>query len=109
MAYIGYNYLVKQPREAKEISSVFLKKSGLDHFFTLGFPKFFSYYSGWVVEVKYDYFFPVGKIVVNARTGCIDEELTTSKEVLEARILGKIERKRKVNTLCAELKTPSGN
>ena len=100
MAYIIYKYLVSTEKEAKKISFKFLQELELDNVLTLGFPEFISFCSGWRVPLKYNYFYAIGQIIVDARKGLIDEKRTTSKDQLEDRISRKLEIKARRKDEC---------
>ncbi len=81
-------YLVNTVREAKFIGSELLKKMALENVIFFGLPEVDDRYHIWRIPLKHGKK-PIGEIVIDARTSLIDEQKTTTKRVLEARLLGR--------------------
>ncbi len=94
-------YLVSVVKEAKFIGSELLKEMELENVISFGLPEIDDRYHIWRVPLKHNQK-TVGEIVIDAKTSLIDAQKTTSKKILETRLLGrkieKIENKKKENS-----------
>ncbi|AFZ48836.1 DNA-methyltransferase [Dactylococcopsis salina] len=81
-------YLIKTVKEAKAISNEFLKTIELENVITYGLPEIDDRYHIWRVPLKSNEK-TIGEIVIDAKTSLINEQKTTSKEVLEERMGGR--------------------
>lgn len=80
------SYLVRSVRDAKSISYEFIKEMELENVISFGLPEVDDRYHIWRVPLKHINF-AVGEIVIDARTSLINEKKTTSKQILERRLL----------------------
>lgn len=81
-------YLVNTVKEAKSISIEYLKELDLENAVKFGLPEIDDRYHIWRVPLK-NRRVKIGEIVIDAKTSLIDEQKSTSKYVLEARLLGR--------------------
>lgn len=81
-------YLIKTVKEAKTVSSEFLKTIELENVITYGLPEVDDRYHIWRVPLKSNEK-TIGEIVIDAKTSLINEQKTTSKAVLEERMGGR--------------------
>lgn len=94
------NYIVNSVKEAKAIGTELLKEIELENVISFGLPEIDDRYHIWRVPLKHNRK-AIGEIVINARTSLVDDEKTTSKDVLEARLLGRQkENKKNRNEAC---------
>jgi len=83
-----HKYLVNTVEEAKSISLEYLKEIELENVINFGLPEIDDRYHIWRVPLK-SQLSTIGEIVIDAQTSIINFKKTTSKQVLEARILGR--------------------
>jgi len=86
------NFLVNTVKEAKSIGMELLIEMDLENVISFGLPEIDDRYNIWRVPLKHKRKL-VGEIVIDAKTSLIDDQKTTSKNILEARILGRKEEK----------------
>jgi len=90
------DYKVLTVEDARKIGQVWLKRVGLENAIAFGLPEIDDRYHVWRVPlVGKDQQVRVGEIVIDARTSLISEDKTTSKDVLERRLLRRRGTKRK--------------
>lgn len=82
------SYRVNTVKDAKAVSSRYLKEIDLDKAVEFGLPEVDDRYHYWRVPLKSNAH-KVGEIVIDAFTSLILEKKTTAKETLESRILGR--------------------
>ena len=82
------NYLIKNVKDAKLIAVEYLKEMDLENAIKFGLPEIDDRYHIWRVPLK-NRTKAIGEVVIDAKTSLIDEKKSTSKQVLEARILGR--------------------
>jgi len=82
------NYIVKSVKDAKSIGTELLKEMELENVISFGLPEIDDRYHIWRVPLKHNRK-AIGEIVIDAKTSLIEEAKTTSKDVLEARLLGR--------------------
>lgn len=87
--FIKSQYRVKSSKEAKEISSDYLKQIDLDKAISFGLPEIDDRFNIWRVPLKSKDDNAIGEVVIDAITTFIDMSKTTSKELLENRLLGR--------------------
>ena len=93
-------YIVNTVKEAKSIGVEVLKKIDLQNVVSFGLPEIDDRYHIWRVPLKHDRK-AIGEIVIDAKTSLVDEQKSTSKQVLEARLLGRnIEKPEKPEKTC---------
>lgn len=81
-------YRINTVQEAKKVSSSYLKEIDLDRALQFGLPEIDDRYHIWRVPLKSgDH--KVGEIVIDAKTSLIQQKKTTTKEMLESRLLGR--------------------
>ncbi len=86
------DYKVLTVQDARKIGKAWLKRMGLENVVAFGLPEIDDRYHVWRVPlVARDRRVRVGEIVVDARTSLICEDKTTSRQVLERRLLRKKE------------------
>lgn len=88
------SYRVNTVKDAKAVSSRYLKEIDLDKAVEFGLPEVDDRYHYWRVPLKSNAH-KVGEIVIDAFTSLILEKKTTAKETLESRILGRNGKKKK--------------
>ena len=88
------SYRVNTVKDAKAVSSRYLKEIELDKAVEFGLPEVDDRYHYWRVPLKSNAH-KVGEIVIDAFTSLILEKKTTAKETLESRILGRTDKKKK--------------
>lgn len=93
--YDRRKYRVKDVRGAKQISANYLKDIDLDNAIEFGLPEVDDRYHIWRVPLKGKDGHKVGEVVIDAHTSLIQEKKTTQKQVLEARLLGRTDKKKK--------------
>ena len=86
-------YIVNTVKEAKSIGIELLTAMNLENVLSFGLPEIDDRYHIWRVPLKHNRK-AVGEIVIDAKTSLIDEQKTTSKDVLEARLLGREDEKK---------------
>ena len=93
-------YIVNTVKEAKSIGVEVLKKIDLQNVVSFGLPEIDDRYHIWRVPLKHDRK-AIGEIVIDAKTSLVDEQKSTSKQILEARLLGRnIEKPEKPEKTC---------
>ncbi len=80
-------YRINTVREAKKIASEYLHSIRLENVVTFGLPEIDDRYHIWRVPLKGAKKQSLGEIVIDAISTLIDRQKTTSKEMLESRIL----------------------
>ena len=93
--YDQRKYRVKNVEDAKQISTNYLQNIDLNKAIEFGLPEVDDRYHLWRVPLKSKDNNKIGEIVIDAYTSLIQEPKTTQKEVLEARLLGRTNGKRK--------------
>lgn len=83
------NYRVTTVKEAKEISSYYLKAIELDKVICFGLPEVDDRFDIWRVPLKSKDGVTIGEVVIDAVTTLVDSTKTTQKELLENRLLGR--------------------
>jgi DNA modification methylase len=84
------DYKVLTVEDARKIGQVWLKTVGLENAIAFGLPEIDDRYHVWRVSlVGRDQRVRVGEMVIDARTSLICEDKTTSKDILEKRLLRK--------------------
>ena len=81
-------YRVESVRGAKNVASLYLREIDLENSVRFGLPEVDDRYHCWRVPLKSNGH-AVGEVVVDAKTSLVVEEKTTTREVLESRILGR--------------------
>lgn len=85
-------YLVKTVSAAKKVSTVWLEQIGLENVVTFGLPEVDDRYHIWRIPIKSRANkTAIGEIVVDAYSGEILVDRTTTPDLLESRLLRKIE------------------
>lgn len=82
-------YRVKTAKEAKSISSDYLKDLELDKVISFGLPEIDDRFNIWRIPLKSKDNTAIGEVVIDAITTLIDSSKTTPKELLENRLLGR--------------------
>ena len=82
-------YKVKSVSEAKTISKEYLREIELEKVISFGLPEIDDRYNIWRVPLINNENERIGEVVIDALTTLIDESKTTSKELLEKRLLGR--------------------
>lgn len=87
-------YMVKSVEEAKKSALGYLEQIDLKNVIEFGLPEVDDRYHYWRVPLKHlgD---SIGEVVIDAYLSLVVEKKTTTKEVLEARILGRGEKKKR--------------
>ena len=83
------HYKITTVEQAKAVSRNFLKSIELDKAVDFGLPEIDDRYHIWRVPVKSKNNENIGEIVIDALTTLINEKKTTSREILESRLLGR--------------------
>ena len=94
---IKENYRIKTVKEAKEICLNYLKTLDLDKAISFGLPEIDDRFNIWRVPLKSKDNNTIGEIVLDAITTLIDYSKTTTKDLLENRLLGRSDKKLKKN------------
>ena len=85
-------YLVKTVSAAKKVSTVWLEQIGLENVIVFGLPEVDDRYHIWRIPIKSRANkTAIGEIVVDAYSGEILVDRTTTPDLLESRLLRKIE------------------
>jgi DNA modification methylase len=83
------NYKITTVEQAKSVSMNYLNSIELDKAIDFGLPEIDDRYHIWRVPVKSKNNESIGEVVIDALTTLINEKKTTSKELLESRLLGR--------------------
>lgn len=83
------SYRVKTTKEAKAISLDYLKSVELDKAISFGLPEIDDRFNIWRIPLKSKDGIAIGEIVIDAITTLIDISKTTTRELLENRLLGR--------------------
>lgn len=94
MAYIKEKFRVRSADQAKEIGKQYLLEIDLDKVIDFGLPEVDDRFSFWRVPLLSKSGERIGELVIDAITTFIDRNKTTEKEVLENRLLGRVDRKK---------------
>lgn len=86
---IRNTYRVNSVKEAKDIALDYLQNIELDKAITFGLPEIDDRFDIWRIPLKSKDGIAVGEIVIDAVTTFIDTSKTTTKELLENRLLGR--------------------
>lgn len=92
------NYKITTVEQAKSVSKNYLKSIELDKAIDFGLPEIDDRYHIWRVPIKSKSNEAIGEIVVDALSTLINEKKTTSKELIESRLLGRKNSQAKNNT-----------
>ena len=95
MAYIKEKFRVRSADQAKEIGKQYLLEIDLDKVIDFGLPEVDDRFSVWRVPLLSKSCERIGELVIDAITTFIDRTKTTEKEVLENRLLGRVDRRKK--------------
>ena len=90
-------YRVTTAKEAKSIGLDYLKEIELDKAIIFGLPEIDDRFNIWRIPLKSKDAVTVGEIVIDAITTFIDSSKTTTKEILENRLLGRSEASKKTS------------
>ncbi|RMG21463.1 MAG: site-specific DNA-methyltransferase [Bacteroidetes bacterium] len=82
-------FRVKTVREAKGIAKEYLKEIELEKVVGFGLPEIDDRYNIWRVPLLSKDGIQLGEVVIDAVTSFIKEKMTSSKEILESRLLGR--------------------
>lgn len=83
------HYRITTVEQAKFVASSYLKTVELDKVIDFGLPEIDDRYHIWRVPLKSQNNENIGEIVIDAISTLINEKKTTTKEVLESRLLGR--------------------
>jgi hypothetical protein len=83
------NYRVKSTHQAKEIALDLLKEFELSNVIDFGLPEIDDRYNIWRVPLITKQKQTIGEVVIDAITSFIVEQRSSSKDVLENRLLGR--------------------
>ena len=83
------SYRVTTAKEAKSISLEYLKGIELDKAVSFGLPEIDDRFNIWRIPLKSKDVITIGEVVIDAVTTFIDSSKSTSKELLENRLLGR--------------------
>lgn len=83
------DWRIQNGSDAKKVGEVFLKTINLENAITFGLPEIDDRYSIWRVPLCNKEKNKVGELVIDGKTSLIDAEKTTSREMLESRLLGR--------------------
>jgi len=83
------SYRVTTAKEAKSISLEYLKGIELDKAVSFGLPEIDDRFNIWRIPLKSKDGITIGEVVIDAVTTFIDSSKSTSKELLENRLLGR--------------------
>jgi DNA modification methylase len=82
-------YRITEVKEAKDVSKGYLQSISLDKVINFGLPEIDDRYHFWRVPLLSKQNEKIGEIVIDAISTLINEKKTTTKEVLESRLLGR--------------------
>ena len=82
-------FRVKTVKQAKSIAKEYLKEIELEKVVTFGLPEIDDRYNIWRVPLLSKDNVQLGEVVIDAVSSLIKERMTTAKEVLESRLLGR--------------------
>lgn len=82
-------YRVNTVKDAKKISLEYLKKIELDKVISFGLPEIDDRFHIWRTPLKSKDGSSIGEVVIDAVTTLVDSSKTTTKELLENRLLGR--------------------
>ena len=82
-------FRVKTVSNAKKIASAYIKELELDKVTQFGLPEIDDRYNIWRVPIISNSENAIGEVVIDAITTLVKEKMTTSKDVLESRLLGR--------------------
>jgi DNA modification methylase len=89
-------YRVTTVEEAKAIAQLYLEEIELKELITFGLPEVDDRYNVWRVPLKVEFKKEkIGEVVIDAKSSLVLENKTTQKDILESRILGRMEFNRK--------------
>lgn len=80
---------VRNADEAKRIGQIYLVEIDLSRVIVFGLPEIDDRYVIWRLPLKAQNGDRIGEIVIDAKTTLIDRDRTTSKDLLESRLLGR--------------------
>nr|WP_289088313.1 site-specific DNA-methyltransferase [uncultured Alistipes sp.] len=83
------NYRISSVKSAKSVASVYIKECELDKVTKFGLPEIDDRFDIWRVPVLSVDGVKIGEIVIDAISSFIDANKTTTKEILENRLLGR--------------------
>lgn len=83
------NYRVRNGNEARTVGKVYLDKIDLANVIDFGLPEIDDRYNYWRIPLIAKNGDRIGEIVVDAKTTFINTDRTTTKEILENRLLGR--------------------
>lgn len=86
---IRESYRVQTAKEAKSISLDYLKEIELEKAVTFGLPEIDDRFNIWRIPLRSKDGITVGEVVIDAITTFIDYSRTTTKDILENRLLGR--------------------
>lgn len=89
MRNIKIRYRVRNSASAKQIGKVYLQEIDLDKAILFGLPEIDDRFNIWRIPLLSKNGDRIGEVVVDALTTFIDRDKTTSKEILENRLLGR--------------------
>jgi len=82
-------YMVTTTSQAKKISLVYLEELKLNKVLAFGLPEIDDRYHIWRVPIINSLKQGIGEVIIDAKTSLIIKDKTTSKDILEKRILGR--------------------
>jgi DNA modification methylase len=82
-------YRITEVKEAKQVSKDYLKTMALEKAIDFGLPEVDDRYHIWRVPLLSKHKENIGEIVIDAITSLINEKKSTSKTILESRLLGR--------------------
>ncbi len=88
-------YRINTVKQAKSIASEYLNQIDLEKVIQFGLPEIDDRYDIWRVPLKASSGDAIGEVVIDAITSFIDRPKTTEKEILEGRLLGRMNGKKK--------------
>lgn len=88
-------YRVKNGDDARRIGIIYLEEIDLIKVIKFGLPEIDDRYNIWRLPLLAKNGDRIGEIVIDAKTTLIDRERTTQKEILENRLLGRSEKRKK--------------
>lgn len=83
------NYRIRNGEEARTVGKVYLDEIDLANVIDFGLPEVDDRYNFWRIPLKAKNGDRIGEIVIDAKTTFINTDRTTSKEILENRLLGR--------------------
>lgn len=89
MRNIKIRYRVRNSASARQIGKVYLQEIDLDKAILFGLPEIDDRFNIWRIPLLSKNGDRIGEVVVDALTTFIDRDKTTSKEILENRLLGR--------------------